>query len=40
MLARVPDLSKIRRLIAYKPKFSLEQTLEQIIDFEKTRETV
>ncbi len=35
MLARVPDLSKIRRLIDYKPKFSLDQTLEQIIEYEK-----
>ena len=35
MLARVPDLSKIRRLIDYNPKFSLDQTLEQIIEYEK-----
>lgn len=35
MLARQPDLSKVRRLIGYQPKFTLEQTLRQIIDEEK-----
>jgi len=37
MLMRQPDLSKIKRLIGYEPKFSLEQTLRQIIDYERAR---
>jgi UDP-glucose 4-epimerase len=37
MLVRKPDLSKVRRLIGYQPKFTLEQTLRQIIDDEKKR---
>ena len=37
MLIRVPDLTKIKRLIGYEPKYNLEQTLEQIIDYEKSR---
>lgn len=37
MLMRQPDLSKIKRLIGYEPKFSLEQTLQQIIDYERSR---
>jgi UDP-glucose 4-epimerase len=37
MLMRQPDLSKIKRLIGYEPKFSLEQTLRQIIDYERSR---
>ena len=37
MLKRQPDLSKIQRLIGYEPKFSLEQTLRQVIDYEKAR---
>ena len=35
MMLRQPDLSKIRSLIGYEPKFSLEQTLQQVIDFER-----
>ena len=31
MQVRLPDLSKVRRLIGYRPRFTLEQTLEQII---------
>ena len=37
MLVRKPDLSKIRGLIGYEPHYSLEQTLRQIIDFERSR---
>ena len=37
MLIRQPDLSKIKRLIGYEPKFTLEQTLNQVIDFERAR---
>jgi UDP-glucose 4-epimerase len=37
MLVRVPDLTKIRRLINYEPRFNLEQTLRQVIDYEKKK---
>lgn len=37
MMARVPDLGKIERLIGYKPRYTLEQTLRQVIDHEKSR---
>lgn len=37
MLVRKPDLTKIEGLIGYQPRYSLEQTLEQIIDFERAR---
>ncbi|MCK4603025.1 MAG: GDP-mannose 4,6-dehydratase [Phycisphaerae bacterium] len=37
MQIRVPDLSKIKRLIGYEPKYTLEQTLQQIIDYERAR---
>jgi UDP-glucose 4-epimerase len=35
MLSRMPDLTKARRLIGYKPQYSLADTLQQVIDFEK-----
>ena len=34
-LARVPDLTKIRRLIGYEPRYSLDETLGQIIEHER-----
>ena len=34
-LGRVPDLTKIRRLIGYEPRYSLDETLGQIIDHER-----
>jgi len=37
MLLRVPDLAKIKALIAFKPKYTLEQTLQQVIDYERSR---
>lgn len=37
MLIRQPDLSKVKSLIGYEPKFTLEQTLQQVIDFERLR---
>ena len=37
MLVRKPDLTKIKGLIDYQPRYSLEQTLEQIIDFERAQ---
>jgi len=37
MLVRKPDLSKVARLIGYEPKVPLTETLQQIIDFERSR---
>jgi UDP-glucose 4-epimerase len=37
MLIRVPDLTKVKRLIGYQPKYDLRQTLEQIIEYERNR---
>jgi len=37
MMVRQPDLTKIKKLIGYEPKYSLEQTLGQIIEFERMR---
>lgn len=34
---RVPDLGKIRRLIGYQPRYDLDETLDQIIEYEKAR---
>ncbi len=39
MLTRKPDLAKIERLIGYKPKFSLDETLQQVIEYESSRQT-
>jgi UDP-glucose 4-epimerase len=36
MLVRVPDLTKIKRLIGYQPTYNLQQTLVQIIEHEKS----
>ncbi len=35
MLSRMPDLGKVERLIGYKPKCTLDETLGQIIDYER-----
>ena len=35
MIQRKPDISKISKLIGYKPKIKLEQTIEEIIDYFK-----
>lgn len=37
MLTRMPDLTKIRRLIGFNPKCSLHETLQQVIEFERSR---
>jgi UDP-glucose 4-epimerase len=37
MLSRMPDLGKVNRLIGYAPSHTLEQTLGQVIDFERAR---
>ena len=36
MLERVPDLSKARRLLEYQPAHTLEQTLREIIEYERS----
>lgn len=33
MQRRVPDITKVEKLIGYKPTFTLQQTLERVIDF-------
>ena len=37
MRRRVPSLEKIHRLIGYTPKYSLEQTLQRVIAYERTQ---
>jgi len=37
MLTRMPDLSKVERLIGYKLMYRLDETLRQIIDHERSR---
>jgi UDP-glucose 4-epimerase len=37
MLRRVPDLSKIKALIGYRPTLAVEQIVDKVIDFERTR---
>jgi UDP-glucose 4-epimerase len=37
MQRRVPDLSKIRRLIGYEPTLSLDEILKSVIEYEKVR---
>jgi UDP-glucose 4-epimerase len=37
MLVRLPDLSKVRRLIGFEPQYSLDQTLDQIIEHQRGR---
>ncbi len=37
MLSRVPDLSRVNGLIGYEPSHSLEDTLNQVIEFERSR---
>ena len=36
MMARLPDLSKIKRLIGFEPRYALDETLEQIIEYERS----
>ena len=35
MRRRVPSLNKIHNLIGYTPKYSLEQTIQRVIDYER-----
>jgi UDP-glucose 4-epimerase len=37
MPRRVPDITKIRRLVGYEPKVQLDQTLTRVIDYIRTR---
>jgi UDP-glucose 4-epimerase len=37
MLERRPDLTKAARLLGYRPTRSLDQTLREIIEYEKSR---
>lgn len=36
MLIRQPDLTRIKKLIGYEPKHSLEQTLQHVIEYERS----
>lgn len=38
MMVRIPDLSRVKSLISYQPKYSLEQTLRQVIEYEKEKD--
>jgi UDP-glucose 4-epimerase len=35
MLVRVPDLAKIKRLIGYRPTHTLDETLREVIEYER-----
>jgi UDP-glucose 4-epimerase len=35
MRRRVPDLSKIRELVGYRPQLGLDQILQRVIDHER-----
>ena len=37
MARRVPNIEKIQSLLGYNPKYSLDQTLQRVIDFERKR---
>lgn len=37
MLVRVPDLGKIKSLIGYEPTYSLDDTLRQVVEYERSR---
>jgi UDP-glucose 4-epimerase len=37
MMRRVPNLDKLNALIGYKPTFSLDQILESVIAFERSK---
>jgi len=36
MMARMPDVSKIERLIGFSPRYALDETLEQIVEYERS----
>jgi UDP-glucose 4-epimerase len=35
MLRRVPDLSKVRRAVGYRPQYTLEEILQDVIEYTK-----
>ena len=37
MARRVPDLSKIRRVIGYEPRLSLDEIIAEVIEFMRAR---
>jgi UDP-glucose 4-epimerase len=37
MMRRVPDISKINRLIGYEPKIPLDETLKSVIDYQQSK---
>jgi UDP-glucose 4-epimerase len=37
IMRRVPSTERINKLIGFKPKMSLEQTIQDIIDYQKSR---
>ena len=37
MMRRVPDLTKIKALIGYQPTLGVEQIVDRVLEFEKTR---
>jgi UDP-glucose 4-epimerase len=37
MMRRVPDISKVNRLIGYEPKISLDETLKSVIDYQQQK---
>ena len=37
MMRRVPDISKINRLIGYEPKISLDEILKSVIDYQQPK---
>ena len=37
MLRRVPDISKINRLVGYTPKFTLDEILNSVIDYRRAK---
>jgi UDP-glucose 4-epimerase len=39
MLRRVPDISKLKRLIDYDPKFGLDEILMSVIDYSRQKMT-
>jgi nucleoside-diphosphate-sugar epimerase len=37
MLRRVPDITKIHNLIDYQPTFDLDEILESVIDYQRSK---
>jgi UDP-glucose 4-epimerase len=37
MMRRVPDISKINKLIGYEPKITLDETLKSVIDYQQSK---